>query len=251
MLPALLKKILVLVLLIGLPDKIPLIAQTFTVMDSMHFSGSRLANTAELIYSSLLKDSTSYLNGRVNTFRYTAARGHPFFGDGDWIKGSLMLNDIQFSNIDLRYEILNDWLLCLHYTSNGPVMVEMNSSFVKHFTLNDHFFINMPPAMTGMAAFEGGYYEELVYGRASLYFRWKKFISNPSTNLQAEYDLQKSFFVLKNGEIFRIANRKSILLALADRQDDIKMYIRQHRISVVHSTDQEIAAVFRYYNSLF
>lgn len=251
MLPAFLKELLVLVLLIGLQDKIPLIAQTFTVRDSMHFSGSRPANTAELIYNSLLKDSTSYLNGRVNTFRYPAARGHPFFGDGDWIKGSLMLNDIQFSNIDLRYEILNDWLLCLHYTSNGPVMVEMNRSFVKRFTINEHTFVNLYPANQDMAAFETGYYEELVPGRASLYLKWKKLVSNPSTNLQAEYDLQKSFFVLKNGEIFRIANRKSILLALADRQDDIKIYIRQHRISVVHSTDQEIAAVFRYYNSLF
>jgi hypothetical protein len=251
MLPAFLKEILVLVLLIGLHDKIPLIAQTYPVRDSMHFSVSRPANTAELIYSSLLKDSTSYLNGRVNTFRYTVARGHPFFGDGNWIKGSFVLNNRQYNNISLRYEILNDWLLCLHYTSDGPVIVEINSSLVKRFTLNDHFFINMDPAMTGMVAFEGGYYEELVYGRASLYLRWKKFISNPSANLQAEYDLQKTMFVLKNGELFRIANRKSILLALADKQDDIKMYFRQHRISVVHSTDQEIADVFRYYNSLF
>jgi hypothetical protein len=107
----------------------------------------------------------------------------------------------------------------------------------------------MDPA--GMSLSETGYYERPVAGRASLYIKWKKSVTNPSANQPAEYILQKTLMVINNNKVTRIINKKSFLDALDDRRDEVKTFMKKHRISGRHSADQDIASVFRYYNSLF
>jgi hypothetical protein len=227
------------------------VCQSITDMPAKDIIHLQSSNSVIQLYHSLLNDSNAYLNGYVNTFRYPGARGNPYFGDGNWYMGSFILDNRQFTDISLRYEILNDWLLCLHYTSEGPSTIEINISFVRQFSFSGHTFVNFDLIKPNIPGAAGGYYEELASGRACLYIKWRKIITSPSTNNPAEYILQKTPYILLHDTMYRLTNRKSILMALKDRPDELKNYMRKHRIAVMRSSDQELAAVVHFYNSLF
>jgi len=162
-----------------------------------------------------------------------------------------MLADLKFKGINIRYDILNDRLQCLHVTANGPVTIEVNPSFVRQFIYSDRTFIHFDLVHPGITVTDSGYYEVLASGRASLYIKWKKFVTTPSANHPGEYYQQKATYILLHDVMHRLTNRKSMLKAMDDRLIEIKSYIRQHRISARHSSDPELTAIVNYYNSLF
>jgi hypothetical protein len=221
-------------------------AQGIVAINSLQLSSDSIVR----LFHAWITDSNLYLNGRVNTFRYPGARGNPFYGDGNWIKGSYSRDGLVFNNLNLRYDILNDGLLCIHYEASGPVVIELNKILVSSFVLNGHTFINFDLFKPDLKA-EGGYYEELASGQASMYIKWKKQVTTPTANHPGEYYSQKFRYMLLHDKFYRITSRKSVLGVLADRSGEIKSYLRQHRISVKHANDRELAGVVIFYNSLF
>lgn len=191
-----------------------------------------------------------FLNGRISTYRYPGARGHAFFGDGSWKPGTIVTFSGTYKSDNLRYDLLRNKLLMLVVSGNEPRVIEMNPAEILGFSIGNLAFEDLRKTRTELTGAAPGFYQVIATGKASVYARYMKTLSAPSTNTPGEYLLQKELYISRNNTLNKIINRKSIRNILADKELQMKNYIRQHHISLRQSTDASLAEMTRFYNSL-
>ncbi|MBN2891597.1 MAG: hypothetical protein JXL97_07010 [Bacteroidales bacterium] len=189
----------------------------------------------------------------------TAPKGSVYLVD-DWMKGTIVLKDSSyFEDIKYKYnfrskylEILDktdsvqvlffakvDWMY--YETNKGSQVFENCTNFVlEHPELGDCEFVQI-----------------MAFGRATLIDKltMEMIESNYNAALDAgetsdTYYIKHTYYILKDGELIRIAkNKGSILNALSEKKDQLKSYIKTNKLKM--KEPENIAKVVEFYNSLY
>jgi len=211
---------------------------------------SLISDSLRSFYYAQVPAELRFLNGRISTYRYPGARGHAFFGDGSWKQGTIATYSGTYKSDNLRYDLLRNKLLMLIVSGFEPRIIEMNPDEILGFSIGSLVFEDLRKTRPELAGIAEGYYQVIATGKASVYNRFIKTLSAPSTNTPGEYLLQKELYISRNNQLNKIINRKSIRNILIDKELQTKNYLRQHRISVRQSTDASLAEMAGFYNSL-
>ena len=176
------------------------------------------------LYDSLFQTSQSVVNGKLHQTRYPAGIGHPYFGEFSWTSGIISKNKAGIPYPAIRYDLMNDDLLIQHFSVTGSHVIIVNKDIVEAFIIGDHKFHMLESQPGANFYFEPGYYETVYRSKTEIWIRWEKFFSERSSG-SGEYE-QILSVIIKNGDQYhKITNRKSLLRALQDKEDDIKAYI--------------------------
>jgi hypothetical protein len=204
-------------------------------------------NHLRTLYDSLFQTSHYVINGKLHQTRYPQGTGHPYFGDFSWTSGIISKDMINIPYHAIRYDLLSDDLLIQHFSATGSHIVIVNKDIVGAFILGDHKFYLLESQPGSDFNFEPGYYESVYRSDTEIWIKWKKFFSEGSSG-SGEYKQTRSVFIKNGNHFYKITNRKSLLQALQDREDDIKAYIKQHDISVNRAGIDQIISLVKYYD---
>jgi hypothetical protein len=205
-------------------------------------------NHLRTIYDSLFQTSQSLINGKSHQTRYPAGVGHPYFGGFSWTSGIIIKDRVGIPFHAIRYDLLNDDLLIQHFSITGSHVIIVNEDIVESFIIGDHKFYMLESQPGADFDFEPGYYESVYRSNTEIWIRWEKFFSERSSG-SGGYEQSRNVIIKNGGQFYKITNRRSILRALQDREDDIKAYLRQHGISVSRASIDQLISLVRYYDN--
>lgn len=199
------------------------------------------------LYDSLFQTSQSIVNGKLHQTRYPAGIGHPYFGEFSWTNGIISKEKVGIPYLAIRYDLLSDDLLIQYFSVTGSHIIIVNKNIVGEFMLGDHKFCLLESQPGADFNFEPGYYESKYRSNTELWIKWNKFFSERSSG-SGEYKQTRNVFIKNGNHFYKITNRKSLLLALQEREEDIKEYLRQHSITVSRAGIDQLISIVRYYD---
>lgn len=204
----------------------------------------------QCLYDSLFQTDRQVINGELRQARYPQGNGHPYFGGFAWTQGMIGKDKADIPYPAIRYDLLNDDLLIQHFSLKGSHVIIVNKQIAGTFTIGDHkFYLLENPSGTNFN-FEPGYYELLYSEGTELWIRWKKFFSERSAG-SGEYRQTRTVFIKKGDHFYKITNRRSLLRAFEDREDEIKSFIRQQGISVGRAGIGQLISIVSFYDEKF
>ncbi|MFH0759218.1 MAG: hypothetical protein V2B15_18160 [Bacteroidota bacterium] len=190
----------------------------------------RLPGTLQAYYDSLLQTASLPVNGKLQTERVSEGRGHPYFGDSDWAAGILNMKGKQVGYNKIRYDLLHDGVLILHFSASGSQVIRTPRGLVSAFDLQGHRFIWLDQGAGPGLVHLPGYYEPIYRNGPELWVRREKYLQERNSGSSA-YRSERIIYLKNNGEYHRVTGRRSILKAMHDRAPEMKAYLNQNRIA--------------------
>ena len=194
------------------------------------------------------QQDTAYLrqqlhNGRVWEKRYDKVTGHEFFLTAALSEASVTIGDRTFTGQLIWYDLFNDRIVLM---VRPGYFVEANSENTSRFTLRylnrDYLFIYFR---------EKGYCQLLHDGQVSLVRKYVKVIKKNAVNGSFDaFEEEQTDFLVKDGRFIRLRSRKDLLNVLADRESEIRHFIREHGIWVNPKRSESLIPVLEFYDSL-
>ncbi len=195
-------------------------------------------------YTDLLNHDSYFLNGVLFSGSYPPGEGHPFFNTRQWLEGQVIMNDKMYGPLQLRYDILNGYLLCYYFSVSGSHVVKMNEEEISRFEIGSSWFINLKDNTDNL---KDGYYEEIFdSGFITCYFLHEKYISTQDR----AYNYRKKIYVGRNNQFKKIHFRWNILSVMKDEKKAMRKYMRKTGFSVRQSPKRAWKNLMNYYMSL-
>ncbi len=196
-----------------------------------------------------LKENQILYNGKEWHNIYSNIKGDQFLFSSVYLPGSLTMNGKTFKNVNLSYDIYSDEIIT---PTNYGVILNLNKEMVDSFSLTFGFktyrFIN-----TDEDSLDGikGYVNVLYKNKTSLYVKYKKEIQLLAVD--DKYDLfyqTYRIYLLKDGIIHQLTNKKELLKVLYKNKDQIKDFIKKNRLRISRKLPESFIPVIRYYDSI-
>jgi hypothetical protein len=194
-------------------------------------------------------DKQILYNGRVWRVLYKNVKGFEFLFTKDFLPGSVTINGKTYKNIELKYDIYNDEILT---PTDRGIILQLNKEMVEKFTLNYEnrifSFVNLKGDSLNSLS---GYVNVLHDGKTSFYVKYKKDILLLADD--NKYDLFSETFksyLLRGNQLFSMNSRKDLTTALADKQAEVKAFIKKNKIQVSKKIPGSFIPVLIYYDSL-
>ena len=174
--------------------------------------------------------------------------GSPFAND-EFIIGNVVLNNgDEYEDVPLKYNIYNDEL----YFKN--LKDEMLLSFVipvKSFKLAGQTYMSGYPEIDNFT--KNSYYRLLAGNKIKLLSKSYKTIveTKPynSANVEKKFESYKTYFIFKEGKMYRFKPSRKNLLDLFDSSGPkMEEYIKQEKINF--KNDQDLVKLFDFINAL-
>jgi hypothetical protein len=190
-------------------------------------------------------------NGRVWRNNFMNIDGNQFLFSNDFLPGSVTMDGKTFNgkNLKLKYNIYDDELLTV--TSTGTVL-QLNSEMVDDFTLKfeDRLYLFRNLQKDSLNKLDG--YVQVVYGGATpLFLRYNKEIRLRSSVGENDTFLQTyRIYVLKDGILHKLTNKKNLKKILSDRKEEMKNFFRSNHNHISKSVPESYAPALKFYDSL-
>ena len=196
---------------------------------------------------SILESDFTLKNGRVYTYKFTRAKGHPFFGTKKWSDGRLILKKNVYYNIPLMFDLDINGPICLIKTENNEEHIIIPNKYnVKSFNIDQHCFLNCCslPFLP-----QDGFYEVVHDGKnLKVYIKWSKQYENHSVGKYSGYfnKQRPTFYVLLKGKVYKIKSEKNLYELFNHQKKTIKSFIKKHKIKLNSSEQVDVKEFFKY-----
>ncbi len=191
---------------------------------------------------------TAYLmqqlhNGRIWEKKYDQVSGHEFFLTEALSEASLTIGERVFNNQLIWYDIFNDRIVLM---VRPGLFVEVNGENVSQFTLrylnNNYMFRYFG---------EKGYCQLLHDGGVLLVRKYAKVIKKNAVNGSFDaFEEEISDYLVKDGRFTRLRTRKDLFSVMADRETEVRHFIRENDIWVNPKKSESLIPVLEFYDSL-
>jgi hypothetical protein len=210
-------------------------------------------SSAEFCSITIDKDTISgkqiLYNGRVWRNLYYKVQGDQFLYSKEFLTGSVTMNGKSFNNISLRYDICNDEIMII--TDRG-IVLQLNKEMVDIFSIDYekqlHLFRRIEADSSNSL---NGYVNVLYSGYTALYVKYKKEVTRISQGKM--YDIfitLQQVYALKDGIIYPVNGKRSIINLLNDNKQQIRNYIKTNKIRVSKKIPESYVPVLKFYDSL-
>ena len=205
------------------------------------------------IYDKYQCDTTwgnqSLYNGRIWRDLYVSVREDQFLFSDEFMSGNVTMNGQTFSNLKLRYDILNDEIIII--TEKGLVL-QLNKEMVDGFSIkNGSKIFNFRHLVSDSLNKIDGYFHVLYEGRSSLYAMYYKEISTRGPGKNYENFVQADrLFIVKDNIFHQIRSRSDFYKVLSDKKQAIKEYVRGKGLRINRKNPDSFVPGLQFYDSL-
>jgi predicted nucleotide-binding protein len=163
--------------------------------------------------------------------------------------GSVVINDKEFNNLQVRYDIYNDELLTI--TDRG-IIIQLNKEMIDFFSMeyNNKVFHFKNIDADSLSSLSG-YVNVLYDGKTPLYVKYRKEILLLA--VENKYDLFNQInkiYLQKYGKFIQINSKKEFLGILKDQKQQVHNFIKTNNIRISKKNPESFKPVIEYYDKL-
>lgn len=199
---------------------------------------------------SILGNDFLLMNARFLINKYTRAKGTPFFDATYDTPGKLILGKKEYNDIRLMYDIYDQKLsFVTEQTGINGTILQLNNQDITRFHLDNKIFVNSfeLPILP-----QTGFYEEIFLGKhLKVYGRWSKDYVDRITMVNiGEFtsQIRKLLFEI-NGKMVDISSEKRFLKIFAGEKNKVKSFMKENKIRLFKSSNNDIIKLFSYTDS--
>lgn len=225
---------------------------------NLSYSEEFIINKSEKIKNQFANDylnSISCIIAKPIISNYLQGKGNIFFGDKKWNSSVVVSRGISYKIDYLRYDIKNNILQVLKFTSNGAQILELISINISSFTLDNHFFMYLNRTdIPGKHKLESKYYERVIdENYLKIYRNWQKSNYKLSDGTYSDYTESSTVFAIMKGVFYEINSLESFLkLIKVEYHEAVKNYLISKQINLDKQiADSEIVEVVKKFNLNF
>ena len=199
------------------------------VLVAIHSIAQKTATLTDRLYGN---DPLLY-NGKLYAFFPPSGTGGSQYLLEQFDKGGkVTLRGVCYSDCELNYDIYNQKLILRYYSTLGSAnLLELSAAWLESFDMAGRHFEIIPGADTSKRIYQvlGNAHEKLLY-----YYRKDFFVdSRTASKNRCFTDAQREMMVMSRGKMLRYKNNRGFIEAFRkNEQDEIKKYLRKHRIRV-------------------
>lgn len=175
--------------------------------------------------------------------------GHPFTGEKEWQSGSVIISNIRFDSLKLRYDICNNELVCNTGDLTGtPLQIALNKLHVSSFNLATRHYIHFPSADPVQAA---RFCEVLAEGGITLLNLESKKLHVPAGGMTSySYESSSVMFLQINGKLIKYSGRQTLYRLHPELKSQLQAFIRTEKIRLSKAKPEGHARLVSYCNQL-
>jgi hypothetical protein len=190
------------------------------------------------------------INGIEYLYLYSNVTGHPFFGENRFYTGRLVIDDQEFQDVDIKYDIYNQNIILRYLlVSGGLNQIILNNEFIQEFNIDGRFFRKYFFPETGTR-----FFQVVASGKINCLYYWEKNLDQSSSSAWNPYSFalqKKQAYIVINNKIYPFKNRRSFVrLFPAQYQKEIKQFIRKNRIWLKRASDNGMRRLIEFCNQL-
>ncbi len=181
---------------------------------------------------------------------YWGKVGHPFLFEDKLYKGTLIYREREYQGVDLKYDIYKQQVILYIMQNNSIAWIIPPNDFISAFSLRDKLFVKH--------TFEGvPRFYQVVFDTEELkcLYYWSK-LRYDSDHKRSYYSYvftnsdRKTYLILDDVIKKYSDNRSFVSLFPQESQVRIKQYIKNNKIKVAKSSDDEIEKLVTYCRTL-
>lgn len=194
-------------------------------------------------------DVQKLYNGRAWKNIYYKIKGDQFLFTTDFITGSVTIDNKEYRNLRLKYDIYNDELISLN---DHGIMLQLNKEMTDKFTLRygdqTYLFKRIDSDSTGSMK---GFVNILYDGKSGLYVKYmKEILLLAVDNKYDMFNQLKRVYFVKDGSASRINSRREILALMKDHKSEVIQFMRSNKIKLSKKVPSSFKPVVEYYDKV-
>lgn len=189
------------------------------------------------------------INGTIYAVPNPAIFGDPYLNGPEWQQGELFIHGRNFPDQQLKYDlVMEEIILSAPAMDDSRQIMMLNKSQIDSFRIGPELFVHSRTIFPETE--EQQFYGKVFTGKLPLFRKYRKtFINsyNSTTPVGKFSGLKSDLLMLEHGQLKAIPNPSSFLgLFPAPMKNQIRKYMRDHRIKLNKATSREITAIFEY-----
>ena len=202
----------------------------------------------DVYYQSLGEQSPLYNGSQYIEYPFIIQEGHPFFGTQGFVNATIHFEGMTFEEVPTLYDIVRDQVVILDYHRNYKI--NLPSDKVEQFQLDGHTFVRV--AQDSSKEIKTGFYEQLYQGKAALFAKREKKISQQYSNMEINNVVYShNFYYIKKGDVFYpVTSKKSLLNILKPKQKEVQQYLKRNNVKFKKAPEKAALMAVEYYDQL-
>lgn len=178
------------------------------------------------------------------------AKGHPYLWDQYFLEGSVFIQDFEFADTPIRYNIETDQLVMRTMDGNLSKDIALSAEHIDSFLLSGYKFINRRWIDSNL---NFNYALELFHGNKLWYTTLQKQfvgIYNQQTPNGKYGDTSLGIHVQSNNERFDISTKRMLFKAFPEHKKAIKGEMKARSIRYHKATTSQLIGLFQFIDNL-
>jgi hypothetical protein len=204
---------------------------------------------SKLYFEQLYGADYNLINGTRYVNLYPSAEGHPFLGEDKFYRGNIIINNISYSDVEIKYDICDQNIILQYpYFTGNKDKIILNEEFIEEFEADGRIFRKYFFPETG-----SHFYQVVSQGNIYCLYRWEKYLLKGSSALSFyKYSPEKHFsYLVIDNRICSFTGRKSFLkLFPGEYHKKILLFLRSNKIWIRDASDMQIRQLMNFCNEL-
>ena len=173
---------------------------------------------------------------------------HQFFQSNEFTNGTLVYGGTEYTDAPLLYDVLKDELIVRHPEHSSWISLAKDK--VDKFTLHSYNFTRLKKG--NELKLPEGFYARLYSGGISLLAKYQKLKQEVITGSSVFSKVlpKTSYFIVKDGQVHLVKNRKGLLKLLGDKRGQLSQYIRKQKLNFRKEPEAAMVQVVSFYDQL-
>ena len=237
-----------------MPKRLPLILliciSIFNLSAQSVDTSSRPNNSkiVDVYYQSLGEQSPLYNGSQYLEYPFIIQDGHPFFGKQDFVNATILFDGMTFDAVPTLYDIVKDQVVIQDY--HKYYKINLPADKIQQFELDGHTFVRLVHDSSN--EIKTGFYEQLYSGKATLFAKREKKISQQYANMEINNVVYShtSYYIRKENQFYAVSSKKSLLNVLKPKQKEVQQYLKKNNIKFKKTPEKAALMAVEYYDQL-
>ena len=181
---------------------------------------------------------------------YPTAPGNPFLDPDEFRTGSVIINEREYTNVRLKYDICDQRLLLRYFlNTGGSADIVLIRDDIQGFEIDGKVFRKYTIPKKGVQ-----FCQEIGTGSLKCIYFWHKELVplNNSLDSYNQYSNQeRNSWLLRDGDLLPFKRKKSFIRNIpVTQQHGVKKYIKENRIIIHNASDADMHQLISYLHNL-
>lgn len=212
-----------------------------------HFLRGQQDVTVQGLYAfadSVLGPPDVLVQGRIYPGTNTAAKGHPYLFQDDFVEASIYIKDLKFVHVPILIDLEQDQVIIRYPIDGINRYIMLSESVVDSLRFHERCFVSH-----ALTSFDSElHFPEVVYRGSSTLLRQyeKRFIAtyNDASPNGRYSRLERRYYIVVNNQLIPIRKKKD-LLELSSHPEKLRAELRTSKFRLKQASDEAWRSILR------